>query len=189
MQAVPLAIRIVAGTKTSTIVDSVGNLVEVVPSYCDRIGALDVLARYALGTCRGSAAARTAMLPPWCAEWHHGGERQPGADRMNGSVTIFPRGSRRDLIARQWMIAALCAPHSVASFGTEFGASATDLRVRVTRTGWPARRPRPRGPCCDFLVRVTDPGTNRTATPHPSAAPLSRKAARPWSVSGDLIPA
>lgn len=45
------------------------------------------------------------------------------------------------------------------------------------------------GPCCDFLVRVTDPGTNRTATPHPSAAPLSRKAARPWSVSGDLIPA
>ena len=55
-----MAIQIVAGTETSTIVDSVGNLVEVVPSYCDRIGALDVLARGGLGT--ADAAAEKATL-------------------------------------------------------------------------------------------------------------------------------
>lgn len=50
LSQVPWAIRVVAGTERSTIVDSVGNVVEVVPSYCLRLAALDMLARDGLGT-------------------------------------------------------------------------------------------------------------------------------------------
>ncbi len=50
VEGVPRLIQIAAGEKPHTIRDPEGRRIEVLPSYCDRIRALDMLVSHGLGT-------------------------------------------------------------------------------------------------------------------------------------------